>query len=89
MLNKARLVVQGYTQVEGVDFDETFALVARLESIRIMLSFACHLCFKLIKRILRLYILREELYVEKPKGFTDLKYRDHVYRFKKALYCLN
>jgi hypothetical protein len=45
--NKARLVVQGYTQIEGIDFDETFAPVARLESIRILLSFACHLEFKL------------------------------------------
>jgi hypothetical protein len=45
--NKARLVAQGYTQIEGIDFDETFALVARLESIRILLSIACHLGFKL------------------------------------------
>jgi hypothetical protein len=41
--NKARLVVQGYTQIEGVDFDEMFAPVARLESVRILLSVACHL----------------------------------------------
>jgi hypothetical protein len=45
--NKDRLVAQGYTQIEGVDFDETFTLVARLESIRILLSIACHLGFKL------------------------------------------
>jgi hypothetical protein len=45
--NKAHLVAQGYTQIEGVDFDETFAPVARLESIRIFLSIACHLGFKL------------------------------------------
>jgi len=45
--NKARLVAQGYTQIEGVDFDETFAPVARLKSIRILLSIACHLGFKL------------------------------------------
>jgi hypothetical protein len=45
--NKARLVAQGYTQIKGVDFDETFAPVARLESIRILLSIACHLGFKL------------------------------------------
>ena len=45
--NKSRLVAQGYTQVEGVDFDETFALVARLESIRILLAIASHLNFKL------------------------------------------
>jgi hypothetical protein len=45
--NKARLVALGYTQIEGIDFDETFAPVARLESIRILLSIACHLGFKL------------------------------------------
>jgi hypothetical protein len=45
--NKARLIAQGYTQIERVDFDETFAPVARLESIRIMLSISCHLGFKL------------------------------------------
>jgi hypothetical protein len=45
--NKARLVAQGYTQIEGVDFDETFAPVARLESIRILLSIAYHMGFKL------------------------------------------
>ena len=45
--NKARLVAQGYTQIEGVDFDETFAPVTKLESFRILLSIACHLGFKL------------------------------------------
>ena len=45
--NKARLVAQGYTQVKDIDFDETFALVARLESVRLFLAFACHARFKL------------------------------------------
>ena len=45
--NKARLVAQGYSQIEGVDYDETFNLVARIESIRILLALACHLKFKL------------------------------------------
>lgn len=47
--NKARLVAQGYTQIEGVDFEETFVLVARLESFRLLLSIACQLGFKLFK----------------------------------------
>ena len=45
--NKARLVVQGYNQEEGIDFDETFAPVARLEAIRLLLAFVCHMNFKL------------------------------------------
>ena len=45
--NKARLLAQGYSQMEGVDYDDTFALVARMESIRILLALACHLKFKL------------------------------------------
>jgi hypothetical protein len=90
--NKARLVEQGYTQIEGVDFDETFAPVARLESIRILLSIACHLGFKLyqidIKSAFLNGILQEEVYVEQPKGFQDPHHPDHVYKLKKALYGL-
>ena len=47
--NKARLVAQGYFQVEGVDFDETFAPIAHMESVRVLLALACHLKFKLYK----------------------------------------
>ena len=47
--NKARLIAQGYSQMEGVDYDETFVLVARMESIRILLALACHLKFKLFR----------------------------------------
>ena len=65
--NKFRLVAQSYTQVEGVDFDETFALVARLESIRILLAIACHLNFKLyqmdVKSAFLNGMLQEEVYV--------------------------
>ncbi|KAM2279879.1 hypothetical protein ACFX1S_040660 [Malus domestica] len=90
--NKARLVAQGYTQVEGLDFDETFAPVARLESIMLLLAFACHLRFKLyqmdVKSAFLNGILQEEVYVEQPKGFVDPKHPDHVYRLKKALYGL-
>jgi len=66
--NKARLVAQGYTQIEGVDFDETYAPVARLESIRILIPIACHLGFKLyqmdVKSAFLNGILQEEVYVE-------------------------
>jgi hypothetical protein len=66
--NWARLVAQGYTQIEGVDFDETFAPVARLESIRIFLSIACHLGFKLYQKDVKSAflngVLQEEVYVE-------------------------
>jgi hypothetical protein len=66
--NKVRLVAQCYTQVEGVDFDETFALVAHLESIRILLSIACHFKFKLyqmdVKSAFLNGVIQEEIYVE-------------------------
>ncbi|MCH94711.1 gag-pol polyprotein, partial [Trifolium medium] len=90
--NKARLVAQGYTQVEGVDFDETFAPVARLESIRLLLGVACILKFKLfqmdVKSVFLNEYLKEEVYVEQPKGFVDPNLPDHVYKLKKALYGL-
>ncbi|KAK2451921.1 putative mitochondrial protein [Trifolium repens] len=73
--NKARLVAQGYTQIEGLDFDETFAPVARLESIRLLLGVACILKFKLyqmdVKSAFLNGYLQEEVYVEQPKGFVD------------------
>jgi hypothetical protein len=89
---KAHLVAQGYTQIEGVDFDETFGPVARLESIRILLSIACHLDFKLyqmdVKSAFLNGVLQEEVYVEQPKGFQDPHHPHHVYKLKKALYGL-
>jgi hypothetical protein len=90
--NKARLVAQGYTQVEGVDFDETFAPVARLESIRLLLSISCTMRFKLhqmdVKSAFLNGYLHEEVYVEQPKGFVDSSFPEHVYKLKKALYGL-
>ena len=87
--NKFRLVAQGYTQVEEVDFDETFAPVARLESIRILLAIASHLNFKLhqmdVKSVFLNGMLQEEVYVEQPKGFVDPHRPDDVYKLKKAL----
>ena len=73
--NKARLVAQGYTQLEKVNFDEAFALVARLKSIRLLLAIACHVDFKLfqmdVKSAFLNGILHEEAYVEQPKGIED------------------
>ncbi|KAK2459144.1 putative mitochondrial protein [Trifolium repens] len=90
--NKARLVAQGYTQIEGLDFDETFAPVARLESIRLLLGVACILKFKLyqmdVKSAFLNGYLQEEVYVEQPKGFVDPKHPNYVYKLKKALYGL-
>lgn len=90
--NKARLVAQGYSQVEGVDFDETFAPVARLESIRLFLRMACILNFKVyqmdVKSAFLNGILQEEVYVAQPKGFEDPTNPKFVYKLKKALYGL-
>ncbi|KAH9750874.1 hypothetical protein KPL71_014049 [Citrus sinensis] len=88
--NKARLVAQGYNQEEGIDFDETFAPVARLESIRMLLAFACHKDFILFQMdvksaFLNGYIM-EEVYVKQPPGFENEKFSNHVYKLLKALY---
>ncbi|GJY17610.1 retrovirus-related pol polyprotein from transposon TNT 1-94 [Tanacetum coccineum] len=90
--NKARLVAQGYNQQEGIDYDETYASVARLESIIILLAYACALDFKLfqmdIKSALLNGFINEEVYVAQPPGFIDFAKPNHVYRLKKALYGL-
>ena len=90
--NKSRLEAQGYTQVEGIDFDESFTPVARLESIQILLSIACIINFKLyqmgMKSALLNGFLNEEVFVEQPKGFQDPHFPDHVFRLKKTLYGL-
>jgi hypothetical protein len=90
--NKARLVAQGFTQIEGLDFGETYAPVARLESIRILLAYAAHHDFKLYQMDVKSAFLNgplsELVYVEQPPGFEDPKYPDHVYKLDKALYGL-
>ncbi|GJT78117.1 retrovirus-related pol polyprotein from transposon TNT 1-94 [Tanacetum coccineum] len=90
--NKARLVSQGYNQQEGIDYDETYAPVARLESIRILLAYACALDFKLFQMDVKSAFLNgfinEEVYVAQPPGFIDFKKPDHVYKLKNALYGL-
>jgi hypothetical protein len=88
--NKARLVAKGYAQVIGLDFEETFALVARLESICILLAYVAHHSFKLFQMDVKSAFLnspiKEEVYVEQPSSFEDDRYPDHVYRLSKALY---
>ncbi|GJV24470.1 retrovirus-related pol polyprotein from transposon TNT 1-94 [Tanacetum coccineum] len=90
--NKARLVAQGYNQQEGIDYDETYAPVARLESIRILLAYACALDFKLFQMDVKSAFLNgfinEEVYVAQPPGFIDFEKPDHVYKQKKDLYGL-
>ena len=90
--NKARLVAQGFTQIEGLDFVETYALEARLESIRILLAYAAHHDFKLYQMDVKSAFLNaplsELVYVEQPPGFEDPKYPNHAYKLDKALYGL-
>ncbi|GJT05258.1 retrovirus-related pol polyprotein from transposon TNT 1-94 [Tanacetum coccineum] len=90
--NKARLVAQGYNQQEGIDYDETYAPVARLESIRKFLAYACALYFKLFQMDVKSTFLNgfinEEVYVAQPPGFIDFEKLNHVYKLKKALYGL-
>ncbi|GJS21921.1 retrovirus-related pol polyprotein from transposon TNT 1-94 [Tanacetum coccineum] len=90
--NKARLVAQGYNQQEGINYDETYAPVARLESIRILLAYAYALDFKLFQMDVKSAFLNgfinEEVYVAQPLGFIDFEKPDHVYKLKKALYGL-
>ncbi|GJR70130.1 copia protein [Tanacetum coccineum] len=87
-----RLVAQRYNQQEGIDYDETYALVARLESIRILLAYACALDFKLFQMDVKSAFLNgfinEEVYVAQPPGFIDFEKPDNVYKLKKALYGL-
>ncbi|GJT49347.1 retrovirus-related pol polyprotein from transposon TNT 1-94 [Tanacetum coccineum] len=90
--NKARLVARGYRQEEGIDFEESFALVARLDAIRIFLAYAAHMNMIVyqmdVKTAFLNGILREEVYVSQPDGFVDQDNPNHVYKLKKALYGL-
>ncbi|GJT75632.1 retrovirus-related pol polyprotein from transposon TNT 1-94 [Tanacetum coccineum] len=90
--NKARLVARGYRQEEGIDFEESFAPVARLDAIRIFLAYAAHMNMVVyqmdVKTTFLNGILREEVYVSQPDGFVDQDNPNHVYKLKKALYGL-
>ncbi|XP_057990561.1 uncharacterized protein LOC131172945 [Hevea brasiliensis] len=90
--NKARLVAQGYNQEEGIDFDETFAPVARIEAIRMLCAFACYKDFMLYQMDVKSAFLNgyidEEVYVAQPPGFENHEHPNHVYKLTKALYGL-
>ena len=90
--NKARLVAKGYNQEEWIDYDETYAPVARLEAIRILLAYACIMDFKLYQMDVKSAFLngeiQEEVYVSQTPGFEDPTCPNHVYRLTKALYGL-
>ncbi|GJU59077.1 retrotransposon protein, putative, ty1-copia subclass [Tanacetum coccineum] len=90
--NKARLVARGYRQEEGINFEESFALVARLGAIRIFLAYAAHMNMIVYQMDIKTEflngILREVVYVSQPDGFVDQDNLNHVYKLKNALYGL-
>ena len=89
---KVRLMDKGYSQEEGIDFDETFAPVARLQAIRIFLAYAAHANFKVYKMDVKSAFLNgeleEEIYVQQPPRFEDPNFPNFVYKLFKALYGL-
>ncbi|GKA60203.1 putative ribonuclease H-like domain-containing protein [Tanacetum coccineum] len=91
--NKARLVAQGYTQEKGIDYDEVFAPVARIEAIRLFLAYASIIGFIVyqmdVKSAFLYGTIEEEVYVCQPLGFEDLQFPDKVYKVEKALYGLH
>ncbi|GJU56335.1 retrovirus-related pol polyprotein from transposon TNT 1-94 [Tanacetum coccineum] len=90
--NKARLVAKGYAQEEGIDFEESFAPVARLEAVRIFVAYAAHKSFPIYQMDVKTAFLngplKEEVYVAQPDGFVDPDHPDKVYHLRKALYGL-
>ncbi|GJU02964.1 putative ribonuclease H-like domain-containing protein [Tanacetum coccineum] len=91
--NKARLVAQGYTQEEGIDYDEVFAYVPRIEAIRLFLAYAAYKDFVVYQMDVKSAFLygkiKEEVYVCQPPGFEDPNFPDRVYKVEKALYGLH
>nr|GEZ02066.1 retrovirus-related Pol polyprotein from transposon TNT 1-94 [Tanacetum cinerariifolium] len=90
--NKARLVARGYRQKKGIDFEESFAPVARLEAIRIFLAYVAHKNMVVYQMDVKTAFLngnlREKVYISQPDGFVDQDNPNHVYKLKKALYGL-
>ncbi|GJW25012.1 retrovirus-related pol polyprotein from transposon TNT 1-94 [Tanacetum coccineum] len=90
--NNARLVAKGYQKEEGIDFEESFAPVARIEAIRIFITNAASKNITIYQMDVKITFLngelKEEVYVSQPEGFVDPDYPTHIYRLKKALYSL-
>ncbi|GKA43546.1 retrovirus-related pol polyprotein from transposon TNT 1-94, partial [Tanacetum coccineum] len=90
--NKARFVAQGFRQEEGIDFEESFTPVARIEAIRIFIANAAHKNMTIYQMDVKMAFLNGELkevvYVSQPEGFVDQDNPSHVYKLKKALYGL-
>ncbi|GJT11679.1 retrovirus-related pol polyprotein from transposon TNT 1-94 [Tanacetum coccineum] len=91
-LNKARLVAQGFRQEEGIDFEESFAPVARIEAIRIFVANAANNNMTIFQMDVKTAFLngelKEEVYISQPERFVDLNNPSHVYKLKNAMYCL-
>ncbi|GKB95392.1 putative ribonuclease H-like domain-containing protein [Tanacetum coccineum] len=91
--NKARLVAQGFRQEEGIDYDEVFAHVARIEAIRLFLAFASYMGLTVyqmdVKSVFLYGTIEEEVYVHQPLGFVDPAHPNKVYKVIKALYGLH
>ena len=90
--NKARLIAKGYNQEEDINYDETFAPVARFEAIRMLLAFESFIDFKLFQMDVKSAFLNgfieEEVYIEQPLGFESYDFPNHVFKLLKALYGL-
>nr|GEY51665.1 retrovirus-related Pol polyprotein from transposon TNT 1-94 [Tanacetum cinerariifolium] len=90
--NKARLVAKGYAQEDGINFEESFAPVARLEAVRIFIAYAAHKSFLIYQMDVKTEFLngplKEKVYVAQPDGFVDPDHPEKVYRLRKALYGL-
>nr|GEU34700.1 putative ribonuclease H-like domain-containing protein [Tanacetum cinerariifolium] len=93
IMNKARLVAQGHTQEEGIDYDEVFAPVARIKAIQLFLAYASFMGFMVyqidVKSVFLYRTIEEEVYVCQPLRFEDPDYPDKVYKVVKALYGLH
>ncbi|GJU64286.1 putative ribonuclease H-like domain-containing protein [Tanacetum coccineum] len=91
--NKAKLVAQGFRQEEGIDYDEVFAPVSRIEVIRLFLAFASYMGFTIyqmdVKSAFLYGTIEEEVYAHQPPGFVDPTHPNKVYKVMKSLYGLH